>query len=416
MSPFQNAITQLNQAASILNLEPKWLERLSKPERVLEQSLSIKMDNSETKNFKAYRVQYNSARGPYKGGIRFHPQVDMDEVKALAFWMSIKCAVVDIPYGGAKGGISVDPRELSQTELERLSRAYIRAFKDFIGPKKDIPAPDVNTNPQIMAWMVDEYSKLVGKKELAVITGKPLEIGGSLGRTEATGRGGFYILEQVKEKLNLKPEQTKIAVQGIGNVGYYFAKIAQNAGCKVIAISDSKGGLLNQAGLNIEEVYQAKQKQGSLQKYAQNSEGCHIISNQELLELECDILAPAALENQITKNNAEKIKAKAIIELANGPVSFEADEILENKNIIVVPDVLANAGGVTVSYFEWLQNLKNESWSEEQVNERLKKIINKAFLDTWQEKENKKISLRIAAFVLAVERIVEAARKGLASS
>lgn len=416
MSPFQNAITQLNQAASILNLEPKWLERLSKPERVLVQELSIKMDNSETKNFKAYRVQYNSARGPYKGGIRFHPQVDMDEVKALAFWMSIKCAVVDIPYGGAKGGISVDPRELSQTELERLSRAYIRAFKDFIGPKKDIPAPDVNTNPQIMAWMVDEYSKLIGKKELAVITGKPLEIGGSLGRTEATGRGGFYILEQVKEKLNLKPEQTKIAVQGIGNVGYYFAKIAQNAGCKVIAISDSKGGLLNQAGLNIEEVYQAKQKQGSLQDYAQNSEGCHIISNQELLELGCDILAPAALENQITKNNAEKIKAKAIIELANGPVSFEADEILENKNIIVVPDVLANAGGVTVSYFEWLQNLKNESWREEQVNERLKKIINKAFIDIWQMKKDKKISLRIAAFVLAVERIVEAARKGLASS
>jgi len=342
MNAYDNALRQLEKAANLINLDKEVLARLSSPEKVVMASLPIRMDDGSLKIFQAYRVQYNSARGPYKGGIRFHPQVDLDEVKALGFWMTIKCAVVGIPMGGGKGGVIVDPKALSLGETERLSRAWIRAFREIIGPEKDIPAPDVYTTPQIMAWMADEFSKLVGKPSLGVVTGKPIEYGGSLGRGTATATGGFYVLEQAVAKLGWKKDKLKVAIQGFGNAGAIMAKLLYDAGYKVVALADSRAIIHNEHGLDVDSVAQYKEETKSLGGFKGSKE----ISREEFFALDVDILIPAALENQITKDNAGSIKAKLVVELANGPTTPEADEILKTRGIIVVPDVLANAGGV----------------------------------------------------------------------
>ena len=351
--------------------------------------------------FQGYRVQYNNARGPFKGGLRFHPDVDDDEVRALALWMTIKTAVVDIPFGGSKGGITLDPNELSERELERLSRGFVQALYRFIGPDQDIPAPDVNTTPQIMAWMADEYSRLIGYNAPGVITGKPLAFGGSEGRDEATGLGGFYILSLLKEKLSFVPEKTTIAIQGFGNAGYHFARLAYDVGHKIVCVSDSQGAIYDEAGLDPHKVQLAKEAEGSVIGYKE----CERIEGDAVLRQEVDVLVPAALGGVIHKDNANQIKAKVILELANGPTDTIADDILYKKGVIVVPDVLANAGGVTVSYFEWLQNRANEYWDKEQVKSRLKPIMERSFNEIWNLAKEKGVDLRKAAYALALKRI-----------
>ena len=415
MSVFKSALSQLKSAAEAMNLEPAIEEILKKPQRTIEFSLPLKMDNGETKVFEAYRVQYNNARGPYKGGIRFHPQASLDEVKALAFWMTIKCAVANIPYGGAKGGIKLDPKNLSWRELELLSRNYIRALRSDIGPFQDVPAPDVNTNAKIMGWMADEYGALQGRYEPAVITGKPIALGGSAGREMATGTGGFYVLAEILKKLKKDPKKTTVVIQGIGNVGYWFARAAMEAGLKIIAISDSQGAIFDKRGLGLDpdHVMETKKAKGLLASCYCSGTVCDCknyqsISNEKMLELPCDVLVPAALENQITEKNAGKIKAKIILELANGPVSPEADKKLNKKGVLIVPDVLANGGGVVGSYLEWVQNLYGYSWSEKEVLEKIKEKMLGALQDVWHVKETDKIDMRTAAFSLAISRIAEA--------
>lgn len=431
INPFESALTQLNNALKYLNLTPYQEDRLRNSEKVISVNFPVKMDNGETKIFHGFRVQHNSARGPYKGGIRFHHQVDMNEVKALAFWMAIKCAVADIPMGGGKGGVEVDPKKLSAGELERLSRSYIRSISKDIGPDVDVPAPDVNTTPQIMKWMVDEFIKTrtdngkikISQKEksrlMGTFTGKPLDAGGSLGRTEATGRGGYFVLMSLLEKLKLKGRHGKeltVAVQGFGNVGFYIAKFLNEQGMRVVALSDSKGGIvvnnLGKDGLNPDMVLKCKKEKGELGKCYCIGSVCDVkggkkITNNELLELPVDILVPAALENQIIGENVSKIKAKVILEMANGPTTPEADEVLYEKDIVVVPDVLANSGGVTVSCFEWEQNLKNEHWKEADVNLKLKKKMASAFETVWETSKKHKVDLRTAAFIVATTRIVK---------
>lgn len=420
INPFESALAQLDKALKFLKLDIYRSQRLRYSEKVISVNFPVKMDNGETKMFHGFRVQHNSALGPYKGGIRFHPQVDMDEVKALAFWMAIKCAVADIPMGGGKGGVEVDPKKLSEKELERLSRAYVRAISADIGPEIDVPAPDVNTTPQIMKWMVDEYikqitnnKKQITKKEksklMGTFTGKPLNYGGSLGRTEATGRGGSYVLFSLLKKLIIKPRygtKLSVAVQGFGNVGYYVAKFLYEAGFRVVALSDSKGAIvvknLGSDSFDPEEVLAFKKKNGSLEKHKGK-----FITNAQLLELPVDILVPSALENQITKENASRIKAKVILEMANGPTTPEADEILYKKDILVVPDVLANSGGVTVSYFEWDQNMKVQHWTEEAVNKKLEKKMVSALDEVWKTAKANKTDLRTAAFIVAIKRIAK---------
>lgn len=403
INPFASALRQLDQAAKLIDLDKDVHERLMMPRRELHVSVPVKMDDGSTKVFEGYRVQYDDSRGPTKGGLRFHPDTDIDEVKALAFWMTFKCATVGIPYGGAKGGITVNPKELSEGELERLSRSFIRQLGDFIGPEKDIPAPDVYTNPQIMGWMMDEFSQMHLKNCPGVITGKPLEIGGSEGRGYATAQGGVYCTVNLAEKMGL-PAGTTVAIQGYGNAGSFMAKILAEKGYKIIAVSDSKGGILNKGGLDPAAVAKHKQETGSVTGFA----GTEAITNEELLEMECDILVPAALENVIVKENAGNIKAKAVLELANGPTTPEADAIMVDNGIIVVPDILTNAGGVTVSYFEWVQNLANYYWTEEEVLARLKPIMDKSFQLTWANKEKYGCDMRTAAYVLATERIAAA--------
>lgn len=401
MNAYDNAMRQLEKASKLINLDKDVLAKLSSPERTVMASLPVRMDDGSLRIFQAYRVQYNSARGPYKGGIRFHPQVDLDEVKALAFWMTIKCSVVGIPMGGGKGGVIVDPKALSITEIERLSRAWIRAFRAVIGPEKDVPAPDVYTTPQIMAWMADEFGQLEGKPSLAVVTGKPLEYGGSKGRGTSTAVGGFYVLtEAIKEK-DLEPKKTKVAIQGFGNAGATMAHLLYEAGYKVVALADSKSIVYNDKGIDVEEADKYKKAKGSLAGLADTKE----ISIQDFFALDVDVLIPAALENQINKDNADAIKAKIVLELANGPTTPEADEIMYAKGILLVPDVLANAGGVTVSYFEWLQNISNDYWSEEEVDAELRERMIPSFQAILQTAKDNKTDLRTAAFMLSLKRI-----------
>ncbi len=404
MSPFLNTLDNLTQAGKIALIDKRVILKLQNPDRFIEANIFVEMDDGDLRIFKAYRVQYNNSRGPYKGGIRFHPSVDLEEIKALAFLMVIKCAVVDIPFGGAKGGVSVNSKELSNKELEKLSRAWIQAFYDVIGPEKDVPAPDMYTNAQIMDWMEDEYSQIVNKKTPAIITGKSIENNGSLGRDKATGLGAWQVFNKIIKKLDYINQESKIVIQGFGSAGGVFIDYAIEKNYKIIAVSDSKGGVYNKNGLDINKLKKHKQARGSVQDFndAQN------ISNEELLELETDILVLAALENQITKENANEIKAKLILEIANGPISKEADEILAQKNILVCPDILSNAGGVVVSYFEWLQNIKAEKWTAEEVFEKLEKIMNKAFDDVWNISKEYNINLRMSAFILALKRLEKA--------
>ena len=404
MSVFANALKQLKQAASYAKIPSAIIEQLKHPERILQFSFPVTMDNSEVRVFEGYRVQYSSARGPYKGGLRYHPQTNLDEVKALAFWMAVKCAVVGIPLGGGKGGITVDPKKLSEAELEKLTRAFTRKLAPFIGPEQDVPAPDVNTTPQIMAWVRDEYERVVGKKVPGVVTGKPLNFGGSQGRTPATAQGGMYVLEELIGKLKLKTKQITVAVQGMGNVGGIMAQLLHQAGYHVVAMSDSKGGIYNPKGLDVPAVERFKKQTGSLKNFP----GAKPVTNAQLLELPVTILIPAALENQITGKNAGRIKAKVVFELANGPTTPEADVKLAKRKVIVVPDVLANAGGVTVSYFELVQNIQQYYWNEREVIAKLKPIMVTAFRQIWQRAEQLKVPLRTAAYVIALERIGQA--------
>jgi len=418
INSFDNVLKKLKETVTHLELDGDYYKKLSTPDKILEHTIEIGLDNGDKKKFKGYRVQFNNARGPYKGGIRFHPEVDLEEVKTLSFLMSLKCAVANIPMGGGKGGIQVDSKKLSGKELEKLSRAWVRVFYKDIGPEKDIPAPDVYTNSKIMTWMVDEYSKQAGKKSPASFTGKPIDRGGSEGREFSTSQGGFYALRELAKKLGMEPSETTVVVQGFGNVGYHAARILHEHGFKVIGLSDSKGGIVDKRknGMDPENVLVTKKDEGRIGRCYCIDNVCDCdnyarVSNEDLLELEADILIPAALENQITEDNVGNIKARAIIELANGPITPEADIILYKKGVQIVPDVLANVGGVVVSYFEWLQNLQDEHWPEKVVLERLEKIINKEFNNIWTIAKTKKVDLRTAAYVLGIGRIVDAMNK-----
>lgn len=414
LNPFTNAKKQLDSVVPFLLSEysdrkkfKKAINLLKRPQNLLKKKITIKMDNGRTKSFQGFRSQHNDARGPFKGGIRFHENVSEDEVKALSFWMSVKCSVAGIPYGGGKGGIIVDPQKLSENELQKLSKGYAQFLSPHIGPWKDVPAPDVNTNGQIMAWMLEAYEKKVGMQAPATFTGKPLELGGSLGREEATGQGGLFVLLTYLKAKKIKLKNTKVVVQGFGNVGYWFARLAQDVGLKIIAVSDSTGAVYDPKGLNIKKLGEEKAKFGSLKEVAVMTKK-KLIDNEELLKLQTDILVPAALENSITDKNANDIKAKCILELANGPATPEADEILKTKKIDVIPDVLANSGGVTVSYFEWVQNLGGYYWTKEEVNKKLKPIMENAFSQIHGVVLEKKATYRQAAFFLAVKKIIDA--------
>jgi len=419
-TPYERAMSFIQATFDRLKLTPKERDFLNTPQRILNHTVKFKRDNGKEMELPGYRVQYNNARGPYKGGIRYHQAADLEEVKALAALMAVKTAVVNIPFGGAKGGIQVNPKELSRGELERMSRAYIRLIADSIGPDTDVPAPDVNTNPQIMAWMRDEYEKVKGVYAPAVITGKPLSYGGSLGRDKATARGGFLLLEELAKVEAIDLNEVRVAVQGFGNAGSEMAMFMHNAGAQVVAVSDSHGGIYCKNGLDPIRIHKYKLKTGSVQgQYCEGSvcdlerlklDETEVISNEELLEIDCDVLIPAALDNVITEKNAKDVKAKTILELANGPVSPEADKILEKKGVIVVPDVLANAGGVTVSYFEWAQGRAGNQWTAERVDLELKRIMLQAFDDVRTEAKRKDLSYREAAFNIAIQRIVDAMR------
>ncbi len=400
---FGNAMKQFDVAAKKLTDVPKdLLDAAKKPKRSLIVNLPIKMDDGSIKTFTGFRVQFNDSRGPTKGGIRFHPNVSLDEVTALSFWMTIKNTVAGIPYGGGKGGIIVNPKELSEGELERLSRAYFKAISAFVGEKIDVPAPDVYTNSQIMSWMMDEFEKVKGKHAPGVITGKPIALGGSLGRDKATAQGGLFVLLEAIKALNV--EGKNMVIQGFGNAGSVMAELANNAGFKIIAVSDSKGAILDETGLDVEKLIKFKQKNKSVVGF----EGAKEISNEKLLELDCDVLVPAALESVITEKNADKIKAKIILELANGPTTPEADLILNKNGVTVIPDVLANSGGVTVSYFEWVQNIQGYYWSLEEVNEKLKNKMVQAFNNLLSTKNKYDCSFRESAYIYSIKEITNA--------
>ena len=404
MSTFENALKQLENAFALSRISEKTRLRLQNPQRIIQTTFPVRMDDGKERIFYGYRVQYNNARGPFKGGIRYHPKVDLDEVKSLAFWMAIKCAVANIPYGGGKGGVEVDPKQLSKGELERMSRAFIRSIADAIGPDKDIPAPDVNTTPEIMDWMEDEYSKITGDSSGAVITGKSVSNGGHEGREDATARGGFFVLQEAAKALGI-PANATVAIQGFGNAGYYMARFLHDAGYRVVAVSDSKGGIYNEKGLDINAVKQLKDSGKSVQDYEGKK-----ISNEDVLELPVDVLVPAALENQITEENAGRIKTKIILELANGPTTPQAEEILSKKGITVVPDVLANAGGVTGSYFEWKQNKERTKWTLEKYRAELEKTMRTEFNEVLRFSKEHKCIMRTAAYALALQRIEKAMR------
>lgn len=404
---FHSARQRLNSAAEQIAVDADVLEKLKYPQETLAVNLLVRMDDGSRRSFKAWRCRYDDTRGPTKGGIRYHPQVNIDEIMTLAFWMTFKCAVADLPFGGGKGGICVDPRSLSKAELERLSRAYMQAFAHFVGPDRDIPAPDVYTNAMIMGWMADEYRRIKGYPVPAVITGKPISLGGSKGRDDATGRGGFYVLQQLEKELRVAPGVTSVVLQGFGNASYHCARLLHEDGFKIIGLSDSKSALYDPDGIDPNQVMEYKIVHGSLQGAPTNGTAL-TLSNEELLESECDLLIPGALENQITQENAPNIKAKVILELANGPVTPEADSILFANGTTVVPDILANAGGVTVSYFEWVQNKVGYYWELEEIHEKLKKFLQPQATEIWKIKTEKEVDMRTAAYVLALSRINEA--------
>ncbi|HID93523.1 MAG TPA: Glu/Leu/Phe/Val dehydrogenase [bacterium (Candidatus Stahlbacteria)] len=405
-NPWKIALEQFDIAADKLGLEKDMREILRKPKRQLIVSFPVKMDDGTYRVFEGYRVQHNLARGPAKGGIRYHPDVTLDEVKALAMWMTWKCAVVNIPFGGAKGGVICNPKEMSQRELEGLTRRFTDEISIIIGPEKDIPAPDVYTNPQTMAWIMDTYSMHHGYSIPGVVTGKPLSIGGSKGRNEATARGCSFTIREACKHLGINMNGATVAVQGYGNAGSIAAQLLQEMGCKIIAVSDSKGGIYSSGGFSATEVLEHKKETGSVINFP----GTKPISNEELLELECDILVPAALENAITSDNAGNIKAKIIGEAANGPTTPEADKVLHDKGIFVIPDILANAGGVTVSYFEWVQDTQGFFWTENEVNERLERVMTESFADVFDISRREKVDMRTAAYMLAIGRVAEATR------
>jgi glutamate dehydrogenase/leucine dehydrogenase len=415
-NPWERAKQQLQKVSEHVEFDPLLLAHLSEPERIIEVSLPFKKENGEIHTVKGYRVQHNSYHGPYKGGLRFHPDVSMDEVKALAFWMTIKTAIIDVPFGGGKGGITIDPKTLTEQELERLTRLFTRRLAHTIGPDKDIPAPDVNTNAKIMSWIVDEYSTIVGKPSPAVVTGKPVEQGGSLGRTEATGLGGCYALLEVIKRKGLDPKKLTVAVQGFGNVGYYAAYFLQKHGFKIVALSDSKGGIYIPDGVAaIDQVEKCKQEKGYLAgcycvgsvcdiRYRDKVKGQDITPD-DVLTLPVDIIVPSALENVITRENAYQIKADIILEMANGPTTIEADEILQANKKTVIPDILANSGGVAVSYFEWYQNMHDEKWSKEEVFNKLETKMTKAVSNVYDLTQKYSVSLRDAAYLVALQRL-----------
>lgn len=405
INPFESFISQLEKVRQMVGIDENAFAILQAPQKILEVSIPVKMDNRKIKVFRGFRVQFNNARGPYKGGIRFHPETTVDEVKALSAWMAIKTAVVNIPLGGGKGGITVDPKKLSEGELERLSRGYVGAIHKFIGPDLDIPAPDVNTNPKIMGWMMDEYEKLAGHHAAGTFTGKSLSVGGSKVRDIATAQGGFFVLDEAVKKMKmLKKKKLSVAIQGYGNAGCNIAKILQKAGYKIVVVSDSQGTAVNRMGMDAWELEKHKMKSGTVANYPGAEEvGCN-----NCFEQEVDILIPAAMENSITVKNANAIKAKLIVELANGPITPEAEKILERKKVVVVPDILANAGGVVVSYFEQVQNSSGYYWSKEEIMDKLEKIMRKSFDNVWESKEKHDTGLRNAAYIIAISRIVEA--------
>lgn len=406
LNVFEIAQRQIKESCDKLGLPAQYYEILKQPMRITQVAIPVQMDNGDVKVFDGFRSQHNTALGPTKGGIRFHPQVNFDEVRALSMWMTFKCAVLGLPYGGGKGGITVDPKQLSKTELEKLSRGWVRALHPVIGEHKDIPAPDVNTNGQIMAWMGDEYNRIMDTPAPGLFTGKPVEIGGSLGRTAATGNGVTITVREWAKKTNFNLQGAKTVVQGFGNVGSYAAFGVHALGCKIIAIGDHTGNIYCADGLNPHEVAEYVKQNGGVKGYP----GTTTITTDELFALECDVLLPCALENQITSERAKSVKAKVVAEGANGPTTPEADEILAKKGIIVIPDILANAGGVTVSYFEWVQNLQNYYWSEEEVNEKLDRLMVKAFNDVWEMAAKFSVTHRVAAYMVAINRIAVAMR------
>ncbi|MBZ9578539.1 Glu/Leu/Phe/Val dehydrogenase [Patescibacteria group bacterium] len=413
---FLDSQKQLKEIANILKIKPEILRELEEPHRLIKFQIPVQMDNGKVKIFFGFRSQHNNTLGPYKGGIRFHPEVSEDEIKALSMLMTWKCALVDLPFGGGKGGVIVDPRKLSKGELERLSRGYVKGIFPYIGPDIDVPAPDVNTNAQIMAWMVNEYSKLKGKDTPAAFTGKPPELWGLKGREEATGYGGVVILKKLQKVFGFKPRETTLAVQGFGNVGYNFANFAFREGYKIIATSECEGGIYVKKGLNPEETLRCREEKGKIAECYCVGSVCDLnygkqITNDELLEMEVDILVPAAVENVITKENASKIRAKYIIEMANGPVTPEAEIILEEKCVVSIPDILANSGGVTASYFEWLQSKEKKKWEREKSLHELSVVLEKAFEEVWNLAKKEKVNLKKAAYLLAVDRVAKAMKK-----
>jgi glutamate dehydrogenase (NADP+) len=410
---FHDAIRRLDRALQFARIDDEAVEKLKLPKAVIEVSIPVRMDDGSLRVFTGYRVRHDDTRGPGKGGIRYHPDVDLDEVKALAFWMTCKCAVVGIPYGGAKGGITVNPKELSRLELERLSRGFIQQIADFIGPETDVPAPDVYTNSMIMGWMMDEYSKIRRQRTPAVITGKPIPLGGSLGREDATGRGAYYCIKELEALRDWQPHEIRVAVQGFGNAGQHVAQLLHADGYRIVAVSDSQGAIYKPDGFDVPSLTYMKNQSRRLQAVYCDGSVCQVveadkISNADLLELDVDLLIPAALENQITAENASRVRAPVLVEVANGPTTSEADEILNKKQTLVVPDILANAGGVTVSYFEWVQNRAGYYWPAEEVHQKLRVIMSREFHAVHELAQKHSLDMRTAAYVHALSRLGEA--------
>jgi glutamate dehydrogenase (NADP+) len=410
---FEDAVRRLDRAFQYAEIDQEAVERLKHPKQILQVSIPVRMDDGSLRVFTGFRVRHDDTRGPTKGGIRYHPDVNLAEVKALAFWMTFKCAVAGLPFGGGKGGVIVNPKELSRMELERLTRGFVEQIADFIGPETDVPAPDVYTNAMIMGWMMDEYSKIHRRRTPAVVTGKPIPLGGSLGRDDATGRGAYHCIKELEQKRGWNPEEIRVAVQGFGNAGQHIARLLHADGYRVLAVSDSRGGIYKSDGFDIPSLIQVKNESRKLMAVYCEESVCEVveadtITNEQLLELDVDLLIPAALENQITKENADRIQAPVIVEVANGPVTGDADQILNEKAKLVVPDILANAGGVTVSYFEWVQNKGGYYWTVDEVHSRLHEIMSREFNAVYDFMEQKEIDMRTAAYALALNRIGEA--------